>query len=144
MALVYFVPGLRIILGLLFIGSSVLKLPDLNGFSAAVASFNLFPRWAVKPIAYTIPFVEFIVGWWVLSGKSLLYAAYTGLVIMLVTTLVIFIALLLKRKVKNCGCYGTVIVVPLTWNKFVENIIWTILFVLLIFGTKDLMLLGII
>jgi hypothetical protein len=143
MAILYFIPALRIILGILFIFTASLKFPNLKGFAVIVASYNALPRWMVKPAAYSLPFIEFIVGWWILSGKALLYSALAGLALMIIATLFVLKGLLQSKKMENCGCYGTSISVPLTWKKFIENVVWIILFVILIFAVRQALALGI-
>jgi len=142
MDLLYFIPGLRVILGVLFIVTGALKLPNLKGFSIIVASYGLLPRQLVKPAAYIQPFIEFIIGWWILSGKYLLYASIAGLLLMLSANVFVIKGLMQKKKMENCGCYGTAIAVPLTWKKLAENIVWTILSILLILGARQAALLG--
>jgi len=137
MVLLYFIPALRIILGILFIITSALKFPDMKGFARIVASFGIIPRALVKPAAYSLPVIEFTVGWWVLSGKYLVYASIAGIVLMAIADFFVFIALLKKKKMDNCGCYGTSIKVPLTGKKLAENLMWTGLFVMLLLGALE-------
>lgn len=138
MELIYFIPALRIILGILFIISGALKFPNLKGFSVIVASYNLLPRPLVKPVAYTQPFIEFIIGWWILSGRYLQYAAWAGLALILLANIFVIKGYLTKKKMANCGCYGTAIKIPLDWKKLVENGIWTVLFVVLVIAAQQL------
>ena len=136
MDLLYFIPALRVVLGILFIITGAIKFPNLKGFSVIVASYGLLPRQLVKPAAYAQPFVEFIVGWWILSGKELFYASIAGLLLMIVADIFIIKGLMQKKKMENCGCYGVAIKVPLTWKKLAENIVWTILFIVLMIAAK--------
>lgn len=140
MNLLYFIPALRILLGILFIITGALKLPNLKGFSIIVAAYGLLPRKLVKPAAYTLPFIEFFVGWWILSGKSLFYSAIAGLVLMAVSSVFVAYGLMQKKKMENCGCYGANIKTPLSWKKFAENMIWTMLFIVLVFAARKAML----
>jgi len=139
MDLLYFIPALRIMLGILFIITGAIKFPNLKGFSVIVASYGLLPRQVVKPAAYAQPVFEFIIGWWILSGKQLFYASIAGLLMMIVADIFIIKGLMQKKKMENCGCYGVAIKVPLTWKKLVENIVWTILFIVLIIAAKPVM-----
>jgi len=136
MAFEYFIPALRIILGLLYIITSALKFPNLKGFSVIVASYGIVPRQLVKLAAYAQPVIEFAVGWWILSGKQLFYSALAGLLLMIVANIFVISALLKKKKMENCGCYGVAIKVPLSWKKAFENLIWTALFVILAIAAK--------
>ena len=136
MAIEYFIPALRIILGLLYIITAALKFPNLKGFSIIVATYNIIPRKLVKPAAYAQPIIEFAVGAWILSGKNLFYAAIAGLLLMILADFFILVPLLQKKKMENCGCYGANIKIPLTWKKFIENLIWTALFIFLAIAAK--------
>lgn len=126
-----FVPFLRIVLGLFFMVSGALKFPNLKKFSVIVASYGVLPRKFVKPLAYAQPFIEFLIGFWVLSGFYLFFAAIAGLIMMLVADFFVLFALLNKKKIDNCGCYGVAVKVPLSWNKFAKNIFWILLFAVL-------------
>ena len=134
MTILYFVPALRLVIGLLFIITGALKFPDLKSFSTIVASYNILPRKLVKPAAYTQPFMEFLVGWWVLSGKKLIYSSFAAFVLMVIADSFVLKALLDRKKMQNCGCYGVAFEVPLTWKKFWENMAWTVITVFLIWG----------
>lgn len=134
MALIYFIPALRIILGLLYIVTSALKFPNLKGFADIVAQYDVLPKKLVKPAAYTQPIIEFFVGWWVLSGKYLIHAAYAGLALMIIANIFVITAYAKKKKLDNCGCYGAFVKTPLTRKKIAENLFWTALFIMLLLG----------
>lgn len=134
MNLIYIVPALRIVLGLLLIITGFLKVPNLRAFSVIVASYGVLPRSLIKPLAYAQPFIEIIIGSWVLSGEYLYQGALAGLGLMAVATLFVLSALIRKKKMDNCGCYGVAVKVPLSWRKFGENIVWMFLFALLAFA----------
>lgn len=135
MNLIYIIPALRIVLGLLLIVTGLLKLPNLRAFSVIVASYGILPRKLVKPLAYMQPFIEVIIGSWVLSGEYLFEAGLAGMALMAVATLFVLSALLKKKKMDNCGCYGIAVKIPLTWRKFGENVVWVALFALLSFAS---------
>lgn len=135
MNLIYIVPALRIVLGLLLIISGFLKVPSLRAFSVIVASYGILPRKLVKPLAYLQPFIEIVIGSWVLSGEFLFEAGLAGMALMGVTTLFVLFALIKKKKMDNCGCYGVAVKVPLSWRKFTENVVWVALFGLLAFAS---------
>jgi len=144
MAFAYLIPALRIVLGLLFIVTSALKLPNLKGFATIVASYNILPRQLVRPAAYSLPLIELLVGFWILLGEQLVYAGIAGLLLMLMADFFMIKGFRQGKKMENCGCYGTAIRVPLTKKKIVENLIWTVLFVFLILGALELDKLGLI
>jgi len=116
-----------IVLGILFVITGALKIPNLKGFSIIVATYNILPRQLVKPAAYIQPFVEFGTGLWLLSGVNTFYAATLSLILMVTADVFVIKGLLEKNKMENCGCFGVAIKIPLTWKKLAENIVWTLL-----------------
>lgn len=142
MDILYFVPFLRVVLGCLLIITASLKFPNLRGFSVIVASYGLLPRKLVRPLAYTQPFIEFVVGWWVLSGEFLVYSSIAGLALMVTANVFVLFALVKRKRMENCGCYGVDIKVPLSWKKFAENCVWILLFVALLLAALKLRSLG--
>lgn len=115
---------LRVILSALFLFSGIVKLFDLRKFSITVAQYGMLPRQLVKPFAYTLPVVETLIGLWLSSAWNIFWAAIAGLALLLISEFGVFVALLQKKKMENCGCFGTAIKVPLTWRKFFENLVW--------------------
>ena len=115
---------LRLALSMLFLFSGVAKLFDLRGFNVIVAKFGILPRKYVKPFAYSLPFVEIIIGAWLLSDLFLVGSAAAAALLLIVSEVGILNALLKKKKIENCGCFGPGIKVPVNWRKFIENLIW--------------------
>ncbi|RMD58030.1 DoxX family membrane protein [Candidatus Woesearchaeota archaeon] len=137
MALLYFVPLLRIVLGGLFLFASSMKIRDLKGFARIIRSYGLLPKNLERPLSYAQPFFELFVGAWILSGQLLFWSAIAGLSLMIVANVFVGYALLKRKRLGNCGCYGVAISVPLSWKKFFENCIWTVLFILLIIASAQ-------
>lgn len=130
METVHLVLVLRVILGLLYILASAFKFPDIKGFATSIASFGLVPRKLVKPIAYFHPVAELAIGIAILFNIYLREAAFLGLVFILIADIFVTYGYR-KKKIKDCGCYGIAIKVPITKYKLIENSIWTILFLTL-------------
>jgi putative oxidoreductase len=126
----YIVLALRIILGLLYILASVFKFPDIKGFATSIASFGLVPKRLIKPIAYFHPVIELGVGLAILFNIYLREAAFLGLIFIIIADIFVGYGYF-KKKIKDCGCYGIAIKVPVTKYKLLENAIWTILFLAL-------------
>jgi hypothetical protein len=129
---------LRLILGALFTFSGVVKMIDLKKFFIIVAGYGMLPRKLVKPFAYGFPFAEFIIGLLLLSisqRSGLRVPALLALALLIVSTTGVIGALIQKKKMQNCGCYGALVQVPLTWKKLVENLFWIALAVALAWGT---------
>jgi putative oxidoreductase len=97
---------LRLVLGAVFLYAAWTKLrasPLI--FAMSVDSYQLLPEWAVLAVAYTLPWVELLVGILLLAGLWLRYAATAASAI-----LVMFFALMLRSYVQgqgiDCGCFG--------------------------------------
>jgi uncharacterized membrane protein YphA (DoxX/SURF4 family) len=135
MALEWILTVFRLVLAALFTFSGVIKLFDLRGFSIIVAKFGMMPRQLVKPFAYTLPFVEAVVGLWLLSNWMLFWSAIAAAGLMVTSQIGVLGALIQKKKIESCGCYGTAIKVPVTWRKFFENCVWLAIALVLVWGT---------
>ncbi len=124
----------RVILGGLFLFSGVVKFFGLKRFALIIASYGMLPRQLVKPFAYTLPFAETIVGLWLLSNQALQWSGLAALILLIISTGGVLGALIKKKRMENCGCYGVLVKVPLSWKKFVENIFWIALAVVLVWS----------
>jgi len=115
------------ILGVLFIFSGLVKLPDLKGFSKIVIAYNLLPLKLSRVMGYVLPFVELITGGILLNGGYVFYGAVLGLLQLIVVTFALMKIYKRKKKMENCGCFGTSIKVPVTKRKLAENVFWILL-----------------
>jgi len=115
------------ILGVLFIFSGLLKMPDLKGFSKIVITYNLLPLELSRVMGYVLPFVELITGGILLNGGYVFYGAVLGLLQLIVVTFALMKIYKRKKKMENCGCFGTSIKVPVTKRKLAENVFWILL-----------------
>ncbi len=126
---------IRIVIGTLFAVTGMWKICDLKAFSVTVVKYGIIPRRLTKPLAYAQPFFETAIGIAVLWPYQLFWSSLAALALLVVATLFILIALLRNKKIDNCGCYGAVVKVPVTWKKFCENLIWIALATLLFWST---------
>jgi hypothetical protein len=117
---------LRVILGFFFTLTGLLKVPDLNGFYVILVSYNLFPSWFARLSAYTLPLAEIFAGIWLMTGRYQVYSSLLVLLLLFSSTVVIVVALLKKQKIQNCGCFGTAFKNPVSWWKFLENMVWIV------------------
>ncbi len=101
----YILAIFRILVGILFVTSGILKLMDLGAFALAVQKFNVVPDSFARILATILSSIEFI------SGLMLLIGFRTRLAISIVAALlIIFIAaiipIILSGEAVNCGCFG--------------------------------------
>jgi len=126
---------LRILLGAFLIFSGFMKMLNLNGFWMIVAQFNNLARKYGKPFAFALPFIEMIVGIILITGFYLPF--YSGLTVLmaLLFGIMVVTALLKKKKLKNCGCFGAKINMPLSWKSLVDDFVFFLVALLIFLST---------
>ncbi len=124
----------RVTIGLLFIVSGGSKLFDLKGFRRIVAFYGILPRWMLTPAAYALPFLEIATGIALLFSIFPLYASILAEVLLINATLFLITGLLKKKKMENCGCFGTYFKIPLSWWEVAEDVVWITLNTVILFS----------
>lgn len=131
----------RILVGLLFIFSGLIKLNDPMGFS-----FKLGDYFAADVLNlpflqdFTLPIALFVVVLEVLLGVALLLGLWKNLTAWLLLLMIVFFTFLTFysayfNKVTDCGCFGDAI--PLTpWESFWKDIVLSILIAIIFFNRQ--------
>jgi hypothetical protein len=114
---------LRIVLALMLLGAAGAKLYDLPGFVLVLRSYGVFPVKLLWPVAIGVTGVELLVGGWLASGRKLLLAAESALVLHSAYTCWAVYMLLRDKPILNCGCFGSSLVRPLSWHTVAENMV---------------------
>lgn len=129
----------RLLVGLLFIFSGLIKANDPLGFSYKLTEyFEVFETPFLIPLSLTLAVLICIVE--VLLGFTLLLGSRVKLTLWLLLLMIAFFTFLTfysayYQKVLSCGCFGDAI--PLTpWQSFAKDVILLVLIVLLFIG-KD-------
>ncbi len=117
----------RLVLGVVLSFAAITKLLNLGRFSQIIWSYRLLPPTLARISAYAHPFLEFAVGALLLVGAYPFTTALAALVLMSVSTVFLVSALIQKKKMDDCGCYGGFIPIPLSWKKVAENCVWMLL-----------------
>jgi putative oxidoreductase len=101
----YFSASVRIVLGALFIYSSLDKIANTAEFAKIVHNYHLLPEFSVNLFAMALPWAELLTGVLLLTGK---YSK--GAALLYTFMLVIFIIALLQAALRginiNCGCFS--------------------------------------
>lgn len=93
----------RIFLGLVFIGSGVIKVADLDSFSKGIEAFAILPPEFCYPFAVVISFAEIIFGSGLVADiKGSLLAIF---LMLLVFVMVLSYAIFMGYDI-DCGCFG--------------------------------------
>lgn len=128
---VFFTGNMLLFMGIVFLILSSLKLIDVKGFSNMFVQYDLIAKRS-KAYAYTYPFIELALAILFLSKFQVKIAAAVTVIIMGVGAIGIGKNLFSKNKVR-CACLGAKIKVPLTRFTLVEDIVMTIMGLMILF-----------
>ena len=99
----------RLLIGILFIVSGLTKLFALDRFIITVYQFKLIPEFIIPYFAFTLPIIEYLLGFSLLLGMFIRQAAQ-GLQFLVVTFILAIIINLIRGNIVECGCFGNFIV----------------------------------
>ncbi|MFA5011640.1 MAG: MauE/DoxX family redox-associated membrane protein [Ignavibacteria bacterium] len=101
----YVVVTLRVLLGLIFIYSSIGKLFNQADFAKAILRYDFLPIYFVNLLAIVLPWLEFIVGLLLIAGIYKKASAFLA-----GASLVMFLIALISAAVRgldiSCGCFS--------------------------------------
>ena len=102
----YFLFSIRIILGLIFIYSAITKMVDLNYFVKALENYKILPQETLNLFALVIPWIEMIIGIFLLLGFFVKESALVGSIMAGIFIVAVITALTRGLNI-DCGCFGT-------------------------------------
>jgi uncharacterized membrane protein YphA (DoxX/SURF4 family) len=97
--------GLRIVLGGLLIVAGALKVTDPSSLAAGIAGFRLLPAAIGGPLALALPYLEMLLGAYLVLGLFTRVAAAVAAAAFLIYAGVIASAVI-RGIPATCGCYG--------------------------------------
>ncbi|MDZ4666290.1 MAG: DoxX family protein [bacterium] len=131
----------RVLVGVLFILSGLIKANDTLGFSYKLEEyFEIFNMPFLNP--YAVLFSMLICIFEIISGFALLLGIYNKLNAWLLLVLIVFFTILtgysaITHKVTDCGCFGDALkLTPFT--SFMKDVVLLILILFIIFGLKHI------
>lgn len=113
----------RYLLGIILIFSGLLKLPDLKGFFVIVVQYNLVKGKIARVLAYSLPFIEIIIGISLILHLFLPLTSLISLILITSASVGVIYAYFKNNRLDNCGCYGTKIKIKINKRKISENLI---------------------
>jgi putative oxidoreductase len=122
----YVVLVLRIVLGAIFIvaGSSKIGHPSL--FAAEIAGFRILPQVVIAPLALVLPYLEVLLGAYLILGLFTRPAAWIAVVLLALFDGAIASAVVRGMTV-NCGCFGPNDTTVTTWSEVARDAAFVVL-----------------
>jgi putative oxidoreductase len=104
---------IRIVIGLILLVSGFEKAmnPHQN-FLYVIQAYQMFPPWAEKLAALTVPWVELLVGLFMVLGLWVIWALKGSLLLFGAFVVIVSQALLRGLPIDQCGCFGEFLHVP--------------------------------
>jgi len=128
--------ALRILIAAILIAAGGAKLVDPEGFVLVLRSYRFFPVDLVWPVALFAMATELLLGLWLLWGRHLYRAAQGAVGLHLCYTAWTAFMLLRDKPILNCGCFGSHLARPLSWQTLVENLVLVALAVTLMLRSR--------
>ena len=107
-AAVWLTLAARIAVGLIFVLAGVSKLVAPGTFSATLLAYNVLPVALLRPVSLILPWIEVVVGLYLLAGLFTRAAAWAAIVMLAVFMLAIGQAVLRGISLQDCGCFGSI------------------------------------
>ncbi len=121
--MIYPITMIRILLGALFVFSSIHKIIDPQSFLYIVEDYQVIPNWMAFFVAMLLPWAEFIAGFAMILG---MWIKGSSLIIMgMCISFAYGIGFnLIQGRVIDCGCFGlSPEIEMINWWSFVRAII---------------------
>ncbi|MBP5501379.1 MAG: DoxX family protein [Bacteroidales bacterium] len=129
----------RVVLGLVFVGSGFLKAMDPYGSCYKIHDYFIAFGWnnlesITLPLAFMLSALEFTIGIMLLFNLKARLGIWLALILELIfTPLTLWLAI--SNAVSDCGCFGDCIKLS-NWETFVKNVVLMVLIVFLLIYRK--------
>ncbi len=112
---------LRVAIGAVFVGAGVAKIGHGDLFAAQIAAFGIVPRPLIAPMALLLPFLEVILGGYLVVGLYTRVAA-----IIAVLQLALFATAIGSAVARglslSCGCFGPTDATVTSWPEVARDL----------------------
>jgi putative oxidoreductase len=120
---------LRIALGAIFLFAGAAKVGHADLFAAQIAGFRLLPQPMVAPLAVTLPYLEILLGGYLVVGLFTRTAAWFAVALLAVFDLAVASAVVRGMTV-SCGCFGPSDTTVTTWGEVARDAVFVLLAVI--------------
>jgi hypothetical protein len=123
----YLVIFSRALIGAILLTAGALKLRAPSSFAAVVAGFKILPRRIYRPVAFSLPVVECVIGGSLLAAvplpdRAIRWASVPAGILFLSFATAVAINLLRGRRDISCGCFGVREGEKISWDLVVRNV----------------------
>ncbi|MDB5094639.1 MAG: DoxX [Candidatus Eremiobacteraeota bacterium] len=120
---------LRIALGAIFLFAGAAKVGHADVFAAQIAGFRLLPQPLVAPLALALPYLEILLGGYLVVGLFTRTAAWFAVALFAVFDLAVASAVVRGMTV-SCGCFGPSDMTVTTWAEVARDAVFVLLAVI--------------
>ena len=126
----------RVFVGLVLVSTGIGKGLDMPGFVAVLDGYQLQPHWASMILAYTLPFIELVIGISLLMAFRRVTTAWLAVGFHVLMLSVVVITLLRGIELANCGCFGVFLARPLTPITAIEDMVMLVMSLMALLDAK--------
>ena len=120
---------LRLVIGGIFIVAGASKVGHAALFAAQIAGFRLLPQAVIAPLALGLPFLEIMLGGYLVLGLFTRASAWVAVVLLAAFDGAIASAVVRGMSV-SCGCFGPNDATVTTWAEVARDAIFVLLAVI--------------
>jgi uncharacterized membrane protein YphA (DoxX/SURF4 family) len=120
---------LRLVLGAIFVVAGASKVGHADVFAAQIAGFRLLPQAVIAPLALALPYLEILLGGYLIIGLYTRAAAWVAAVLLAIFDAAIASAVVRGMTV-SCGCFGPNDVTVTTWSEVARDAVFVLLAVI--------------
>jgi uncharacterized membrane protein YphA (DoxX/SURF4 family) len=125
----YVILALRVVLGAIFLVAGGAKIGHFADFANQIAGFRILPQVVIAPMAIALPFLEVLLGAYLVLGLFTRAAAWIAALLLLVFDGAIASAVIRGMSV-SCGCFGPQDKTVTTWGEVARDAIFVLLAVI--------------
>jgi len=116
----------RVVLGAIFVVAGASKVGHAAEFAQQIAAFRLLPQPVIAPMALVLPFLEIMLGVYLIVGLFTRAAAWVAAALLLMFDGAIASAVV-RGMTLNCGCFGTHDTTVTTWTEVARDAVFVLL-----------------
>ena len=116
----------RVVLGAIFLVAGASKVGHAAEFAQQIAAFRLLPQPVIAPMALVLPFLELLLGGYLVIGLFTRVAAWIAALLLLAFDGAIASAVV-RGMTLNCGCFGTHDTTVTTWAEVARDAVFVLL-----------------